>query len=134
MKQQKHLRMLWITIPFPFLWIFYWLYRYIPHICISIYCIYKCVCVYVCSVMSNSATIWTVVRQVLLSKEFSSKNIEVGCHFLLQEIFLIQRSRPHRFYFLHWQVDSLPLCHLGSPYINTLPYIWLYKASLIPQW
>ena len=27
-------------------------------------------------------------------------------------VFLDQRSNPH---FLHWQVDSLPLSHLGSP-------------------
>ena len=30
----------------------------------------------------------------------------------LQWIFLTQRLNLH---FLHWQVDSLPLCHLGSP-------------------
>ena len=36
----------------------------------------------------------------------------VGCHFLLQEIFLTQGSNPH---LLHWQADSLPLSHLGSP-------------------
>ena len=32
----------------------------------------------------------------------------VGCHFLLQEIFLTQGLNP---YHLHWQVDSLPLSH-----------------------
>ena len=33
-------------------------------------------------------------------------------HFLLQRIFLTQGLIPH---LLHWQVDSLPLSHLGSP-------------------
>ena len=38
------------------------------------------------------------------------KNIGVGCHFLLQGIF--QGSNPC---LLHWQADSLPLSHMGSP-------------------
>ena len=40
------------------------------------------------------------------------KNTGVGCHFLLQGIFLTQRSNPG---FLLWQADSLPLSHQGSP-------------------
>ena len=36
----------------------------------------------------------------------------VGCHFLLQGIFPIRGSNPR---LLHWQVDSLPLSHPGSP-------------------
>ena len=30
-------------------------------------------------------------------------------------MFPTQESNPCLFPFLHWQVDSLPLCHLGSP-------------------
>ena len=41
-----------------------------------------------------------------------SKIIEVGCHFLLQGIFLTQGSNPC---LLHWQVYSLLLSHQGSP-------------------
>ena len=50
----------------------------------------------------------------------------MGCHFLLQGIFLRQGSNP---YLLHWQVHSLPLSHLGSLYgigvfpIKTKAYI-----------
>ena len=36
----------------------------------------------------------------------------MGCHFLFRGIFLRQESNP---YLLHWQVDSLPLNHQGSP-------------------
>ena len=43
---------------------------------------------------------------------FSGKNIEVGCHFLLQRIFPTQGLNPC---LLHWQADFLPLNHLGSP-------------------
>ena len=35
----------------------------------------------------------------------------MGCHSLLQGIFLIQVSNLH---LLHWQMDYLPLHHLGS--------------------
>ena len=38
----------------------------------------------------------------------------LGCYVLLQGIFLIQGSNPHPWDLLHWQTDSLPLCHLGS--------------------
>ena len=41
-----------------------------------------------------------------------AKNIGVGSHSLLQRIFLTQGSNPN---LLHWQVDSLPLSHQGSP-------------------
>ena len=41
------------------------------------------------------------------------KNTKVGCHFLLQGIFPTQRSNSR---LLHWQADSLPLSHLGSPF------------------
>ena len=45
---------------------------------------------------------------------YSGKNTGVGCHFLLQRVFPTQGSNP---LLLHWQVDSLPLSHQGSPYI-----------------
>ena len=63
--------------------------------------------------MSDSfATPWTVAHQALLSMEFSKQEYWSGCHFLLQGIFPTQGSNPR---LLHWQVDSLPLHHLGSP-------------------
>ena len=43
------------------------------------------------------------------------KNTGVGCHFLLQGIFLTQGSNLCQ---LHWQVDSLLLSHLGSPQLK----------------
>ena len=42
---------------------------------------------------------------------FPDKNTGVGCHLLLQEIFLTQGSNLR---LLHWQVDSFPLSHQGS--------------------
>ena len=53
----------------------------------------------------------TVAHQVPLSMEFSRKEYWVGCHFLLQGIFLTQGLNPH---LLRWRTDSLPLSHLGK--------------------
>ena len=58
------------------------------------------------------ATPWSVARQAPLSMGFPSKNTGVGCHFLLQGIFLTQGSNPRLLRVWHWQADSLPLCHL----------------------
>ena len=49
---------------------------------------------------------------------FPGKNIGEGCHFLLQGIFSLQGSNLCLLHLLHWQVDSLPLSHLGSPQWN----------------
>ena len=46
--------------------------------------------------------------------EFPGKNTEVGCHFLLQGIFLVQGSNLHLWHLLHLQADSSPLSHLGN--------------------
>ena len=43
--------------------------------------------------------------------DFPGKNTGLGCHFLLQGIFLTQGSNLH---LLHWQVDSLPLALPGK--------------------
>ena len=40
------------------------------------------------------------------------KDTGVGCPFLLQGIFPTQGWNPH---LLQWQVNPLPLSHLGSP-------------------
>ena len=48
-------------------------------------------------------------RQAPLSMEFSTKNTGVGCHSLLQGIFLTQGSNPYLLSLLHCQADSLPL-------------------------
>ena len=49
------------------------------------------------------------------SWNFPGKNIGMGCHFLLQRIFLTQGLNPHLLCLLHWQVDSLPLALPRKP-------------------
>ena len=53
---------------------------------------------------------WKPTR-LLCPWDFPGKNTGVGCHFLLQGIFLTQRFNLCP---LYWQADSLPLSHLGS--------------------
>ena len=43
------------------------------------------------------------------------KNTGVGCHFLLQRIFLTQGSNLHLLCLLHWQAVSMPLAPPGKP-------------------
>ena len=83
-------------------------------------CMYMCMCVCVCSVVSDSATPWTVASHVPLSMGLPGKNIGAGCRFLLQGIFLTQGSNLSLLHLQHWQADSLPLHYLGSPGINSV--------------
>ena len=75
------------------------------------------VCV-VYSVMSALCDPWTVAHQASLYKDSPDKSIGVGCHFLLQGIFLTQGSNSHLLCLLHWQADS-SLHHLKPWNCNT---------------
>ena len=69
----------------------------------------------VCSVLSNSLKQCGLQPARLLCPwNVPGKNTGVGCHFLLQEIFLSQGSNPNLLCPLHGWVDSLSLHHLGS--------------------
>ena len=52
---------------------------------------------------------------------FPGKNTGVSCQLLLQGIFLTQGSSLHHLWLLHWQVDCLPLSHLGI----SAHFLWL---------
>ena len=70
-------------------------------------------------VVSDSfATPWTRACQAPLSMGFPRQEYGMGCHFFLQVIFLTQGWKLR---FLHWQVDSLPLSHQGSPIKDYYP-------------
>jgi len=81
-----------------------------------------------CSVVSNSCKPLQPPR-LLCPWDSPGKNSGVGCHFLLQGIFLTQRWKWHHLCLLHWQADFLPLCHL------TPTHHWKYLGnSLAVQW
>ena len=78
-------------------------------------CVLSCIQLFV--------TPWTIARQAPLSMGFSWQESGVGCHSLLQGIFLTQGSNPHLLPLLHWQADSLLLSHLGrfkNQYTNAI--------------
>ena len=58
--------------------------------------------------------------------DFPGKNTGMGCNFLLQGIFPTQGLNPC---LLHWQEDSLPLSHLGSPNSGVGFSIYLHLSA-----
>ena len=58
------------------------------------------------------------------------KKTGVGSHFLLQGFFPTQRSNPSFLHLLHWRVDSLLLCHLGSLHSWILRSICCHNTTL----
>ena len=62
------------------------------------------------------ATPWTMAHQGPLSTG-------LGCHALLQGIFLTQGLNPHLLCLLHWHVASLPLVPPGKP-------LWVWSSSI----
>ena len=63
------------------------------------------------SVVSNSGLQPT---RLLCPQDFPGKNTGVGCHFLVQEIFLTQRLKPGLLHLLFWQKDFLLLVSSGK--------------------
>ena len=53
---------------------------------------------------------------LLLSTELSQQEYRSELPFFLQGFFPTQGSNPCLLWLLHWQVDSLPLSQLGSPW------------------
>ena len=87
------------------------------------------VCVLSSSVMSYSfATLWTVVWQVPLSMGFSQSEYWSGMPFPPPGDLSGPGVSCVSCIFLHWQADSLPLSHLGSPVCLSV-YLSIYNLS-----
>ena len=77
----------------------------------------KALCVRACSLTQSCPTLCDHVDCSPPGSNvhrISGKNTGVACHFLLQGIFPTQGSNLILLHLLHWQADSLPLCHLGA--------------------
>ena len=81
---------------------------------------------YVWSVMSDSATPWTVAG-LLCPWDFPGRKARVGCYFLLQGIFPTQGSNASLLHPLPWQVASLPLSYLGGLKAN-VPWTYVFPS------
>ena len=62
-------------------------------------------------------TPWIAPTWLLCPWSSPGKNTEVGRLFVLQGILLTQGLNQCLLHLLHWQMESLPLQHLGSQYI-----------------
>ena len=83
-------------------------------------CVHVCVCVCVC--MRVLSCVWLFVTPMDCSAPGSSVHgtskariLECGLPFPSPGESFRPRDWISIFHFLHWQVDSLSLCHLGSP-------------------
>ena len=72
------------------------------------------------------ATPRTVDHMLLCPWDFPGRRTRMVCHFLLQGIFPTQGLSLH---LLHWQVDSLPLSHGGSPVYGYMSALSLLLCS-----
>ena len=62
------------------------------------------------------ATPWTIARKVLLSMGFLRQEYWTGLPFTPPRDIPDPWIKPTSLCLLHWQIDSLPLCYLGSPH------------------
>ena len=81
-------------------------------------------CVWFC------ATLWTA--RLLCPWDSTGKNMGVGCHALLQGIFLAQGSNPCLLSLLHWLLSSSPLSPPGKPHYE-MSFSPLIPSSSPPQ-
>ena len=81
-----------------------------------------------CLVMSDS--VWPLglePARLLCPWDSLGKNAGVGCHFLLQGIFLTQGLNLHLLHLLHWQASSLSLEPPEKPSIEYFPFMWTWN-------
>ena len=67
------------------------------------------------SVSNSFVTPWTVAHQAPLSMRFPRQEYWSRLLFFPPGVFQTQGSNPSLLCLLHWQADSLPLSHMGSP-------------------
>ena len=86
------------------------------------------------------ATLWIVACQTPCPWDSPGKNTGVGCHALLQGIFLTQGWNLYLLCLLHWQAGSLPLEPPGKPLIRVKKlsfhrsYGWALRMIWSLQW
>ena len=98
-------------------------------VCMVCLCVCVCVCVCVCSVVSNS--LWA--PQAPLSMRFSRQEYWSGLPCPPPAHLSGPGIKPALLHLLHWQADSLPLNHLGSPdrnaiVVSSLSCVWVFAT------
>ena len=75
-----------------------------------------CVCAQGCPSLCNSVD--CILTRSSVHGILQARILEWVATSPLQGIFPSQGSNPHLLHLFHWQAYSLPLCHLGSPFIG----------------
>ena len=90
------------------------------------------VCVLSHSIVADSVRCYGLQPvRLLFPWDSPGKNTWVGCHALLQGIFLTQESNLNLLHILHWQAGSLPLAPPGNPrFLACLKLIWQFPTFL----
>ena len=85
---------------------------------------------HVCTALSRVpiVTPWTVALQAPPSVDFSGKDTGVGCHFLLQGIFLTQGWNLRLLCLLHCRWILYPLSHQAGPCLPDMHAGWVSLA------
>ena len=98
-----------------------WHYAALLHECIAIHTVEIQRQGFLACVLSHVrlfVTPWTITTRLLCPWDFPGKNTRVGCGFLLQGIFLTQRSNPCLLKLLHCRKILYPLNHQGRPSLS----------------
>ena len=109
-----------VNIVTPAFWCWMSAYYRFPVFIFLTLCVHMYTCKHTCmrakSLQSCPALCYPMVTaRLLFPWDSPSKNTGMGCHALLQGIFLTQGSNPRLLGPLHWWVDSLPLAPPGKP-------------------
>ena len=83
------------------------------------------------SVISDSATPWTVARQAPLSMGFFRQDYWSGLPFPLQGVFPTRGSNLSFLHLLHWQEGSLPTEPLGKPHVTMRQTVRLREGTMV---
>ena len=89
-------------------------------------CVCMCMCAQLLSHVQLFTTPWTVARQAPLSLEFFRQVYWSRLPFTNPQNLLDPGAESVPLCLLHWQVDSSPLCHLGSLYTHTHTRIYIH--------
>ena len=90
----------------------------------------SCVWLLSCSVMSNSFQLYKTC-QAPLPMEFSRQKYWSGLPFPPPGDLPNSGLNSYLLHLLHWQVDSLPLCHLGSPFYMIPLFITTSSSTFV---
>ena len=106
---------------------------------LHIFCLYACVLSHFSCVWLFT-TLWNVACQLLCPRDSSGKKTGVGCHALLQGIFLIQGWNPNTYIFAKYLgfpgdisgKESTCQCNTHT-HTHTHIYIYIYTQNTIPD-